>query len=764
MYPSEPTEISRTIEAGLDKTRKYRKQHPCVGWRDLEPTGKIIFCSICKALRSSDFGAADITTLNFNVMFEIGFTLGLRLPVAPVQDRSFLRDEEKIKALGLFDTIGWEPFENSDDIVRIMSGNAPKYPLSEASLAARRAKTPTLFFLRSPYDTDHSIYLRTALSRSAFQLNVFDTHETPRLSVQDAIRKVFSTYGTVAHLISSERKGAEVHNARCAFVSGLAMASQKPVLMLQDGTAEQPVDYRDVVQLCRTESQIKSVVREFVREAMESHEALASGDATTSGGLLAEIDLGEPAAENETQELKGYFVDTAEYRQVARGRTQIVVGRKGAGKTAMALYLKNRVWKSSEMVVELRPEGHQLMELKDIVLQNLTAGMQAHTMTAFWTYLLTLELAFSIITDDSPKSQREREKAGEVKLQYEQHAPFEDSDFPARLLHLVERIKARFEPGDGGVGEAAVTNFLYAQDLKPLSKAVAAYLKEKESVWLLVDNLDKGWPTRGASTEDILIVRTVLEASNKLQRSLKKYGVSFRSIVFLRQDIYAQLIDQTPDRGKQSVVQLSWTDIDLMKELVRLRIEQSTGLQGGFSKLWNHFFAGHVGGTDSFLYVAERSLARPRDVLNYVLKAVGLAVNRGHAKVTEDDLTKAEEAYSQDMFQDLFYELRDVYPKYAKALYAFEGLDAYMDEALLDLILGEHGVSEEETPDIVEILLWYGFLGVVTDDKEYFSYSVGYDLERLRSKKSQRAFGGSGVIYCVHPAFRMTLNIQLPSR
>jgi hypothetical protein len=39
-------------------------------------------------------------------------------------------------------------------------------------------------------------------------------------------------------------------------------------------------------------------------------------------------------------------------------------------------------------------------------------------------------------------------------------------------------------------------------------------------VWLLVDNLDKGWPTRGTTSEDILIVRSLLDATRKLQRQL----------------------------------------------------------------------------------------------------------------------------------------------------------------------------------------------------------------------------------------------------
>ncbi len=38
-----------------------------------------------------------------------------------------------------------------------------------------------------------------------------------------------------------------MHNARCAFIAGLGMATGKRVVMLQQNQQSQPIDYRDVV-------------------------------------------------------------------------------------------------------------------------------------------------------------------------------------------------------------------------------------------------------------------------------------------------------------------------------------------------------------------------------------------------------------------------------------------------------------------------------------------------------------------------------------
>jgi hypothetical protein len=170
---------------------------------------------------------------------------------------------------------------------------------------------------------------------------------------------------------------------------------------------------------------------------------------------------------------------------------------------------------------------------------------------------------------------------------------------------------------------------------------------------------------------------------------------------------------------------------------------------------------GHVGGTDSFRYIWERSLCGPRDVLNFVRRAINTAVNRAHTKVTEEDLLKAEEEYSQDVFQGLYYELRDVFPLYNKALHGFTGMSDRIEAEMLPLVLSESGISDEHIQEITNVLLWFGFLGVVDrGGKQTFSHDCGYDLEQLRKAGLDR--GGQrdqSLTYCVHPGFRRALGI-----
>jgi hypothetical protein len=75
----------------------------------------------------------------------------------------------------------------------------------------------------------------SALKKSTVRFRSYDPVETPRLPLQEARKQIGASLAVIAHLLSPERKHALVHNARCAFIAGVAMATGKLVLLLQEG-------------------------------------------------------------------------------------------------------------------------------------------------------------------------------------------------------------------------------------------------------------------------------------------------------------------------------------------------------------------------------------------------------------------------------------------------------------------------------------------------------------------------------------------------
>ena len=50
---------------------------------------------------------------------------------------------------------------------------------------------------------------------------------------------------------------------------------------------------------------------------------------------LAALNLGDSYAENEEAQLERYYLERHEFCQVLAGRANIIIGRKGSGKTAV---------------------------------------------------------------------------------------------------------------------------------------------------------------------------------------------------------------------------------------------------------------------------------------------------------------------------------------------------------------------------------------------------------------------------------------------
>src|SRR5260370_7941610 len=113
------------------------------------------------------------------------------------------------------------------------------------------------------------------------------------------------------------------------------------------------------------------------------------------------MNLGDPAAENEETILDNYFLERDEFRQVLDGRANIVVGRKGSGKSAVFFQTRDRLSSAkANIILGLSPEAYQLRKLKDVVLRCLAAGSKEFLLSAFWEYVLLLEICGKILNKD----------------------------------------------------------------------------------------------------------------------------------------------------------------------------------------------------------------------------------------------------------------------------------------------------------------------------------------------------------------------------
>ena len=752
IYPSDPDLISSTIELAIEDMRRSEPSYPWTSWRDLPIEGRIIFCEICKAARFSSLVVADVTTLNFNVLFEIGYCIGLGLPVLPIRDTSYKRDKKFFDELGILDTFGYVDFQNA---IELATGVKKQLRSNVKAIGEQDTnKNQPIYIAKSPIDTDGSIRLLSCLKKSGLRFRTFDPRETARLSLYEAKKQTATSLGVITYLLNPEREGALINNARCAFIAGLSMAHGKRVLMLQEGEASHPIDYRDVIQTYKGVEQIQKVLAPFFKDIIIILQELSPLAKEVPSKRLEKVNLGDLAAENEIRLLHNYFVPTGQYHEAKHGHARLVIGRKGSGKTAIFYKIRDDyVNRKTYLVLDLKPEGHQFTKLREAVLSQLTPGLQEHTMTAFWNYIFLQEIAYKIVEEEvylayrDPKIKEMYDKVveactGDIKP--------EQGDFSERLLMLVNSITERKESLGPIRGTPEITQLVYTKDIRILQNAINDYLAQKEGVWILIDNLDKGWPVRGATSEDIMILRCLLEATRKIQRQCEKRNIEFKIIIFVRNDIYEHLLSETPDRGKDTVISLDWNDPELFKEIIKLRLKASAEVVGSFEDVWRMFFDSHIGAEESFGYMLTRTLMRPREIIRFTRKALEVAINRNHDKVLEEDILYGELGYSEDSLQDLMFELKDINPKYQDILYNFFYCKPRLSYEEIKSLIEKDITDEDEIYKIVELLVWFGFLGVMVGSEETkYSHQVQYNIRKLNMDTK--------CIFEIHPAFRRGL-------
>ena len=588
LYPSDPPAFAHTIESAVGILRE--RTDTWITWRHFEVQGQVIFCQICKHIRFADLVFADVTTLNFNVLFEMGFAIGLGKPVYPVRDSTYLRDKRDFELLGILDVLGYLDYQNSEKLARAAIERGHVGTEYSPDIAVNN-QTP-LYFVKSPIDTEAQVQMLSAVRQSSIGFRVFDPVETPRLSLSEARKHVGSSLAVVSHLLDPEREGAKVSNARAAFLSGMAAAMGKFVRLIQEHDRQHPIDYRDIVVNYADPDRARRFLEKPLRNIIEALQTEHARRVQLPLQLLERVDLGDVAAENEMKALGEYFVKTAQYQEAKRGNARLVTGRKGSGKTAIFYAVLNAYGASrSNAVLDIKPEGHQFQKLRDAVLSKLSVGSQEYILSAFWTYILICELAHTLVERDSEWAYRDPERRKEydrLVAAYEQHVISEAGDFSERLLRRVDRICERFAAKQHvGIANRDMVRQLFAVDIHQIEGAIARYLQLKESVWILVDNLDKGLPTRGSSDSDILLLRTLLDASRKVQNMLGAHGSAVKCVAFVRNDIYEHLIKNTSDRGKDIAIVLDYDDPEIFRMIIAERVRASTGLSGPFAEIWD---------------------------------------------------------------------------------------------------------------------------------------------------------------------------------
>ncbi len=735
-------------------------------WTKNDIAGRDLVQPIQENIRHSALLVADVTYLNLNVTYEVGYAIGQSKRVLLSRYRGMNGDIDLSNDIGIFDTLGRHEYDTFEQLGGFL---ASRHDLKPTSTAYPLDPARRLFFLDIPGSSDVVRQIVSVIKREFRLYRSFSDEESVRLAASVAIEAVSSSSGVVIPYLDDAYRGATVHNYRAMFVAGLAHGLERPALILKSSRVTAPLDIRDSTSDYDTPQDIDRLIAKFRVEVDRAFEQLNSR--SPGGlGLLQQLAIGDSAAENEFTTLKSYFIPTDAFGRTLQGEMDLITGRKGSGKTALFFQVRDRLRNNKDnVVVDLKPEGYQLTQLKESVLQFLKAGSQTYLITTFWHYLFLMEIVHRIIETDSQRHRFDHRLTAPYQellaIYLKADVEFE-GDFSQRLLILTRAIAERYKAmnvNTDTLTSAEVTQIIYLHDIRALEQALAKYLRFKDEVWLLFDNLDKGWSAGGVSAEDIVILRCLIDAAKKMRNELVQKKLDFRVVDFIRNDVFELLMEGTADYGKDRRANLDWTDRRQLVELLMRRFEFGyRGFRNMPAKdIWTSIFADGrepSSGMDVFL---DHSLLRPRNLIQLFQHCKGFAVNVGHERITADDVTRALQAYSIDLVTEINREIGDVFPIAPRVLYelAHEKADLSHDDLL---VLGElKGLTQADSERLIDLLLYYAVIGVPeSDGKVTYIYDTQYNMELLKALSKKRS---GNPVYRVHPAFWPALRITPPT-
>lgn len=434
---------------------------------------------------------------------------------------------------------------------------------------------------------------------------------------------------------------------------------------------------------------------------------------------LRRLKLGSPAAERD-KALVEYFVESESFRRLRGGERCIVLGNRGSGKSAIFQMIAHEERNKGSIVLALAPEDYSYELLQEaLAAEKSGSWVKQGAYTAAWKYAIYVAVMREL------SSSGPRFKRGPHAKIYEyirdNHRDFEKNPIGA-LLSFLKRLEG-FKLGDyeAAVKTRELQRLYKLQEIADLLPLLNSACEERKAV-VLVDELDKGWD---ASEDAIAFVAGLFQAAI----SIRQHTPNVRVYLSLRKELYDNIPSLYEDAQKvrDLVEEITW-DEPALSDLMNRRISYSIspGCQPSDSQgAWEAVFTGTLDyrQSKSFNYMIDRTLYRPREIIQFASDAISTAVNRGQgAPIGYLAISEAELSYSEQRLKDIAAEYRFQYPGLLSIFETFRGMTYNFEREDLELhclriATGETRISENalwcqgtDHDDMIQILWRVGFL------------------------------------------------------
>jgi hypothetical protein len=430
---------------------------------------------------------------------------------------------------------------------------------------------------------------------------------------------------------------------------------------------------------------------------------------------LSEINWGDDSAERDPY-LLHYFIQSAAFQRLREKQKNIVVGRKGSGKSAVRKKLEQIFNEdASTHVVNLSPKFNSIRNILND--KDISDGFGQEIFFQH-TWIRQILLDCLCVVGHGAKGRYAKESvefARQVSIELNRTS----KDLVENIADVLSKIKAKV--GDlGEFGLALERELRNVADVDALEHHFRAIADDGAKFVVLIDDLDLGWNNSETANNLLLGLLSAINYLSGLARNMFL-------CVFLREDVYAILITKTQHSDKyRNIERLRWDKGDLMSILSeRINFNRD---RNGLARLpapMPTVFPPTVGTSNCDNWLYERTLGRPRELIQlarYYTESVDSDVP------SDEALKDSEQSYSEWKLDDLCAEYSNQYSglvdifSYWKTnffRYKYHLKRAEIDEMLLkvltDVELNAPWFNEvanaTDVPRLLQIFYEIGFIG-----------------------------------------------------
>lgn len=482
---------------------------------------------------------------------------------------------------------------------------------------------------------------------------------------------------------------------------------------------------------------------------------------------LKNLNFGAPAAERDiNQGLKEYFFESESFRRLRDSDKNIILGNRGSGKSAIFKMLAENFRTKNYHVLELAPEDYSYEILNDVLLKEKDGSWVKHgAYAAAWKYLIYILAMKSVAERDNAFLKKNCNKIFTYLRDKHPDGSYSKLD---RLIAYLKRIEGvKVGPYEAGLKTRELQGLYKLEELHGLLDELVTAC-QKYPLVIFVDELDRGWD----SSEDAkAFVAGLFQAAisiNQLTPFLKVY-------ISLRKELYDNIPALYEDSQKvwDLFEVIDWDEDDLLKMIAK-RISHSFPELRDLSdqELWSFIFSETLDyrQTKSFNYIIDRTLYRPREVIQFCTEAKDKALDRMAFPINYSTVSEAEYSYSESRTKDIAAEYRFQYPGLLGIFESFRGMSYNFDKEDLEfhlfrLITGEIKVREdakwvtEQEPEFLVSILWQiGFLraqaigGLKAKRRSGSTYLGPHQVGNLNLQNITK--------FHIHPMFRTYLGLK----